>query len=248
MLLIGFIIAQVIIFGIIIFVLKKMIFQDTSSAINRLTKLDDMNRQKEKQLAVKLEETEKLLDQKRQELVEEEKKMKMESERAANQLYDDIVGKAKKEAEEVVKKAIAARDKMKMDSMIEAEEKVIDICREILAKIMSSVIDQALNESLVNNFFKDLETADMSVINKNVDRAEIVSAKPVSEELVKRAKEVLSKKLERNIEVKSSVDANLIGGVLMKFGTLVVDDSLSERLKEMAVELKSGLTSKYKTV
>ena len=248
MLLIGFVIAQVIIFAVIIFVLKKLIFQDTSSAINRLTQLDDMNRQKEKQLAVKLEETDKLLKQKRDELAEEEKKMKMESERAASQLYDDIVNKAKKEAEETVKKAIAARDKMKNDAMIAAEEKAIELCREMLVKVLSPAIDQAINDSLVKAFLGDLENADTSVISKTIDRAEIISAKPLGEELIKRSKEVLAKKLERPIEVKAQVDAALIGGVLMKFGTLVIDDTVSERLKEAAAVMKDGLSSKYKVI
>ena len=59
MLMLGFVIAQIIIFSIIIVVLKRLIFQDTTSAINRINKLDSITREKEKLLSQKLDETEK---------------------------------------------------------------------------------------------------------------------------------------------------------------------------------------------
>lgn len=246
MILIGFIVAQIIIFVVIILVLKKLIFQDTNSAVNRLTQLDDINREKERQLMSRLEEADRMLAERKAELAEEEKRMKQESERAANQLYEDLVKKAKAEAEEIVKKAISVRDKMRADAMIEAEGKMIDFTKELMAKVMTPMMDDQMTTKLVDAFMKELEEADFNVISKTVKNVDLYASGKLSEELVARVKELLVRKMERPVEVRVHEDATLIAGVSLKFGTLMIDDSFSEKLRAASVELKDSLAWKYK--
>lgn len=246
MILIGFIFAQVIIFVVIIIVLKKLIFQDTNSAVNRLTQLDDINREKERQLMTRLEEADRMMVQRKAELAEEEKRMKQESERAANQLHEDLVKKAKGEAEEIVKKAISVRDKMRVDAMIEAETKVIDFTKELMAKVMTPIMDDQMTNRLAESFMKDLEEADLNIISKNVTHVDLCASGKLREEVVDRVKELLVRKMERPIEVQVHEDPSLIAGVSLKFGTLMIDDSFSEKLRAASVELKDSLAWKYK--
>ncbi len=245
MLLIGFIIAQIIIFGVVLFMLKNLIFQDTNSAINRLTKLDDMNRAKEKQLVEKIEEAERVLKEKTDKLESEEKRMKLEAERAANQLHDDIVSKAKSEGEEIIKKAVAAREKYRSEAAIEAETKVIDFCQEMLSGILTNALHEQMHGQLIQDFIGQLETVDMNIVTPSVRKADVIVAKKLDDAIVAKITEVLTKRLGRALDVKVTEDPKIIGGIVMKFGTLVIDDSLAERLKESAVKLKDELSWKH---
>lgn len=244
---IGLIIAQIIIFAGIAFWLKRLIFQDTNSAVNRLTRLDNLNREKERQLAERLEETERMLQQKKEELKKDENRMRMEAERAAIKLHEDIVNNAKKEAEETVKKAIAARDKMHTDAAIQAEMKVVDFCKQLLWKVLSPLMNDTMHNRLVADFLEELEKTDMSLINRSVRQVDVYFAKKLPDEQAVKLKEILIKKMEREIDLKLHEDPALIGGVLLKFGTLVIDDSLLERLNEASVRLKEEVAFVHKT-
>lgn len=247
MLILGFVVAQIIIFAVIIIILKRLIFQDTTSAINRINKLDGMNREKEKVLAQKLEETERYLEKKKKELEDEEKLLKQEAQRAAMQLQEDILKKAKTEAEDIVKKAYATKDKIRIEALIEAESKMIDMCREVLGRVISSIVQAQINDQIIQEFLKELETVDMGRVSKDVKLVEIFTGRMLSEETQEIVKVILQKRLNREIEVVVKEDHQLLAGVVMKFGTLVVDGSLFERLKETSDKMKEELSWKYTT-
>jgi F-type H+-transporting ATPase subunit delta len=54
-----------------------------------------------------------------------------------------------------------------------------------------------------------------------------------------RLAEVLSKKLERQVKVSSSVDSSLLGGVVIRAGDLVIDGSVRARLAKLAEAVAS---------
>lgn len=245
MLMLGFIVAQIVIFSIIIIVLKRLIFQDTASAVNRINKLDTITREKEKLLSQKLDETEKYLEKKKKELADEETRLKLETQRAAIQLQEDIVKAAKTEAEDIIKKAQAAREKMKTDAMIEAESKMIEICRDILGRILSSAVQEEMNEQLVRDFLADLEQADLGKVSKDLATVEIHTGRALNEETKKIIKKILDGKLGRPVAIDVKEDHKLLGGLLIKFGTMIVDGSLAENIKEVTETMKEELTWKH---
>ncbi len=245
MLIIGFVVAQILILGVVITLLRRLIFSDTNSAINRLTKLDNKNREKEKLLARKLEQAQKQIDEQKQVIQDEEQRIKAEARRAANQLHEDIIRKAKEEGDDIIRKAQAAKEQIRTDAMVEAEGKMIEICSEILNKTLSAVVQAQMNDKLVEEFITELEKADLSKINSDVTEIEIISSLPVSVSDQEKIKKTLQTKLNRQVRLYSNEDPKLLGGILMKIGTMVVDGSLAERVNEAAVQMKQGLTWKY---
>lgn len=245
MLIIGFVVAQIVILGMVIALLRRLIFSDTNSAINRLTKLDNMNREKEKLLARKLEQAQKQIDEQKQLIQDEEQKIKAEARRAANQLHEDIIRKAKEEGDDIIRKAQAAKEQIQIDAMVQAEGKMIEICAEILNKTLATVVQAQMNEKLVSEFITELEKADLSKINTDVSEIEIVSSLPVPVADQEKIKKILQTKLGRTVRLYSNEDPKLLGGILMKVGTMVVDGSLAERVNEAAVQMKQGLAWKY---
>jgi F-type H+-transporting ATPase subunit delta len=73
---------------------------------------------------------------------------------------------------------------------------------------------------------------------KTVD-VEVISAFDLADSARDRLAEVLGNKLERQVEVRTSTDSNLLGGVLIRAGDLVIDGSVRGKLDKLAEALNS---------
>lgn len=73
---------------------------------------------------------------------------------------------------------------------------------------------------------------------KSVD-VEVVSAFEVADETKNKLAEALGKKLEREVRVSSSIDEDLLGGVLIRAGDLVIDGSVRGRLNKLSEAINS---------
>jgi F0F1-type ATP synthase membrane subunit b/b' len=245
MMIIGFVFAQVVLLLVIIGVLRKMIFSDTNSAINRLSKLDNANREREKQLMQKLAQAQKYVQEQQQKVQDEQQKIKAEARRAAGQLHEDIIAKAKQEGDEIIKKAHASRERIRTEATIEAESKMIQFCGEMIQQVLSSAIQSELNDRLVVEFIEELEKADFGKLNRDVNEVEIVSVQPIAEKRLETIRKTLETKMGRPVRVYSKANPELVGGVMMRLGSMVVDGSLAERFRESALKMKQELSWKH---
>ena len=73
---------------------------------------------------------------------------------------------------------------------------------------------------------------------KTVD-VEVISAFDLADATRDKLAEVLGKKLERQVKVRTSTDSNLLGGVLIRAGDLVIDGSVRGRLNKLAAAMNS---------
>ena len=73
---------------------------------------------------------------------------------------------------------------------------------------------------------------------KSVD-VEVVSAFDLADATRDNLADVLGKKLEREVTVRTSTDQNILGGVLIRAGDLVIDGSVRGRLNKLAEALNS---------
>mgnify|MGYP003520071519 CR=1 FL=1 len=73
---------------------------------------------------------------------------------------------------------------------------------------------------------------------KSVD-VEVISAFDLADAARDKLAEVLGRKLERQVKVRTTTDRNLLGGVLIRAGDLVIDGSVRGRLNKLAAALNS---------
>jgi len=73
---------------------------------------------------------------------------------------------------------------------------------------------------------------------KAVD-VEVISAFDLPEPTVNRLADMLGKKLERQVKVRTSTDNSLLGGVLIRAGDTVIDGSVRGRLNKLAEAMNS---------
>ncbi len=66
---------------------------------------------------------------------------------------------------------------------------------------------------------------------------EAISAFELDEAHREQIVNAMKTKLGRNVELTATVDKSLIGGVVIRAGDLVIDGSVTERLRELASQL-----------
>ncbi len=68
---------------------------------------------------------------------------------------------------------------------------------------------------------------------------EVISAFDLEAAAVDKLSQALGRKLEREVQVSTSTDSSLLGGVLIRAGDLVIDGSVRGRLNKLAEALNS---------
>jgi F-type H+-transporting ATPase subunit delta len=115
-----------------------------------------------------------------------------------------------------------------------------DVCGDALGNearnfiaILSDNKRLALLPEISNQF--DLFKANLE---KSVE-VEVISAFDLADETTARLADVLGRKLERDVKVSTSTDKDLLGGVLIRAGDLVIDGSVRGRLNKLAEAMNS---------
>ncbi len=68
-------------------------------------------------------------------------------------------------------------------------------------------------------------------------RAEVIAAIPVDDALEKRIRDSLRKQLGSDVETTVRTDPSIIGGLVIRIGDRVIDDSLRTHLQQLQAAL-----------
>jgi len=121
-----------------------------------------------------------------------------------------------------------------MEAPVKAQ-KLIDVCGDALddrTKRFVQVLAGNKRLPLIGEIadqFEALRAAEEQQID-----VEVVSAMPLTDDQQSTLAAALKKKFEREVNMTHSVDVSLIGGAVIRAGDMVIDGSLSGKLKKLA--------------
>jgi F-type H+-transporting ATPase subunit delta len=64
----------------------------------------------------------------------------------------------------------------------------------------------------------------------------VITAAPINNDLQQRIRQALSDKLHRQVELKVSVDADILGGLIVRVGDTVFDGSIANQLQQLRTD------------
>jgi F-type H+-transporting ATPase subunit delta len=117
---------------------------------------------------------------------------------------------------------------------------VIDVCGDAIGKEVSNyvaILTSNKRLALLPEIYSLFEQYKANH-EKSVD-VEVVSAFDLADAARDKLAAVLGKKLEREVKVSTSTDSDLLGGVLIRAGDLVIDGSVRGRLNKLAEAMNS---------
>jgi F-type H+-transporting ATPase subunit delta len=240
-LIIKFLVLTAVISGGLIFALHRVFISSVDGATQRLDKEAAAARARQAELGQKIKEADEELSRRKQELDAIEKKMKFELEASSGKEKEAILNKARVEGEEIIAKAQTSRDVIRREIEKTMELKIVDYSTKILSDILSDKARGGLDRQLAADFVEKLKNVDMTKIAPDVMAADLVTATPADQKLQADIEAILLDKLKRKITLNPKTDQAIIGGVVLQFGSLLLDGSLKSSIRSSAVALKQDI-------
>lgn len=235
------VIIQAIVFGILIFFLRRIMIGNTESAVNRLDQsYAEVNKKKE-EITVKIQQVEAEYQKRKEEAEKIATKIRQEAEEEIRKKQDEALKKAKDEAERIVGDAMSMRERIRDDLRKEEKLRMIDVCEELLRSTLKDNIMEKVNVVLIDDFLKEMAAVEMSQIPVNMKEVELVVSAHLDVSVKAKINDAINKKLRRSVTIKEIVDPNVIGGIMLRFGSLALDSSIAGKLREVATAKKGIL-------
>ena len=238
MMLIPIVVAHATVLVVIIIVIKKLLMGDTLNAVSRIKQVETEVRKKEEAIRKEIEEHEKEFEKQKSDAEEELRKRREVMEKELGLTKDQVVAEARKEADNIVSQARKNEEKIKQQIMQDMEEKAVGYGGEIFKLVFSEKINAELNKHFIGELLDALQEVDGSSITIDTSKIEFTSSHPIDPEQKQRLEKLLAEKFGVQIKVEEKVREDLLGGLILKLGSLEIDGSLLNRFKEAAVEVK----------
>lgn len=238
MLIFQFILIQTIIFGIVIFILRRIMLKSTESSVNRLNKsYEELNERKEK-LAELIKKAEEEYEKKKQEAKMIVKEMREKTQEELDDKRSKLMEKAHKDAERLLSDTMSAKDRIRDEIRREEKMRMVEIVEELLGQALGEMFNKKIDRLLIDDFASEFSEMDTSNIPPSVKEVEFITRSGMEEDQKKKVLELIEKKAGRKLALKEQTDPKVIGGIVIKFGSLTLDGSVASKLEDSAVKRK----------
>lgn len=227
---------QLIIFTALIFVFRKIMAQNVVLATKHLDEMSQDYDEKERRVNEQLEEA----NAKAQEIISsaqnEAEKIRSDTIKQAEQDRDKIVQAARTQAEEIIQQA----DKSRNQLLLEIEERIAkeainqacDLCHDTLPEEFRKFVHDQWVEDLIENGFSRAER--LRLPEEGTVGVKIVSAFALGDEQRKKISKKLKDTFGHEITIEEQIDPRVVAGLVINVGSLVLDGSLKNKIKEKA--------------
>ncbi|MFH1245733.1 MAG: F0F1 ATP synthase subunit delta [Candidatus Omnitrophota bacterium] len=240
MLIFQLIIIQILTFLALVFVSRKIMYSASFMETKRLQRLSGENSQKARELAAKLEDAQRQYQEKVESAEKEVKRLKAQAGEEAQKLKEDILNKARQESERIVNQALNTKEKLKEEIESKMVERGIEQSLKLIHTVLSAQSQLSLHQGLVDNILEEIEKTEPEKLKINIHNGKLLTPYEISKPKKEKMLDILSQKSGKEISLEEEIDKNIIAGIAIKFGGLVIDGSLANKLREAAEALKRG--------
>ncbi len=248
------IIAAVIIFQGFIFlglilVMRHFMKGHVTGAVDHLQKMNDDLLKQQNDMKDKMAAAQKEYDMKMAKLSQDTAAQQSQAKEEASKTIEEARNKAFAEREKIISEAVETREKMRKEIMAEMEEKAILHSKSVVGEFFQGELKTLIHEQLMAQALEGLKNASMENFQIKADSAaELRVPETLKPEIKDKIKKILQDKIKQNVEFKETVDPAVIAGMIIKFGAVIIDGSLTNRLNEAAARLKTETTRRYQTI
>src|SRR3990172_2912505 len=236
----GYLIVQILNFGIIFVVLRVWVFRP----IVRLL-------EKRRQTITQGLEDARIAAEARANAEKEAEKLLAEAQAQANQLVRqateraeqaalELRGAGDREAEERRKSAIAVGEQIKAKALGELRGQVAALAIAAAQKVIGETLDEKRQQRLIEEFFSGIESGKVVVLEGQSlrgERAVVTSALPLGAQEQETITQDLRKQLGSGAAIEFQVNPSILGGLVIRLGDKVIDGSVAAKLSGLGQRL-----------
>ncbi len=235
------IIIQVITFGLLVFLLRQFLVQHVTQSQDRLQQLVQENRKREEELKEKRENLEHEFRTKTTQYNEEMGRLKSVTEMEVQKMQEEALAKAEAEGKKVVADAEALKEKMRKQLVIEMEEKALNLASDIIEHVFTAEVAKGIHTQLTDELIGEIEGSDSQVLQFDGDGVEVLVPYPLTDAQMAKIKKIFTSKSGRTVEIKQTIQPDIMTGMVVRLGNSVLDGSLKNKLKGAMAHVRGNL-------
>ena len=222
----GYLIMQILIITVLMLLLRGLVYKPIIKILEERKARIAKGLEDSRQAAIARDnadaEAAKIVDEARQEAV----RVRQEAVAQADETAKAIEAKANEQAKEIVAKAREDAEEERNRILADLRGQVAAISIAAAYKLVGESLDEKRQHELIADFFSQVSADAMALSG---DRAEVTSALPLTD----REQADVKKKL-KVAEVLFKVDPTILGGVVVRVGDQVIDDSVASRVSALS--------------
>ncbi|OVE76588.1 hypothetical protein BVX97_00745 [bacterium E08(2017)] len=232
------VVVNVFVLGLIIFIIKKLLLSDTMKAVDTIKQVEAEVRKKEETIRMEIDMHEKEFQKKKKQAEEELETRRKASEAEVSKMRETVISDAKKEGDNIIEQAKKNEEKYRQQLAQDMEQKAVEYAGQVFQMVSSDQMSAELNKALIGELLDALDEVDSSAITVEGDGAEFTSSHAIDADQKARLEKLLKDKFNADIKVEEKIDEEILGGLILKLGSLEIDGSLRNRYQEAVSEVK----------
>lgn len=221
----GYLISQLLLFGILFLVMKHYAYEPILKALEERQAKIAKGLEDQRQAAIARDnadlEAKKILDASRQEAA----KIRQDAAAQGEETRKGIVAHADEEAKKILADAAADAEEERNRILADLRSQVAAIAVAAANKLVGVSLDDARQRELIADFFAKVPA---SVAQMSGESALVTSALPLTD-----AEQTNVQKTLKVNSVSFRVDPTILGGLVVRIGDNVVDDSVATRMSAL---------------
>ncbi len=235
MLIVSLILFQLIIFGGLIFLLRRVLTKNVTDATKHLEELNQDYSEKEKKLNQQFEEAKEKSQNIIRQAQQEAEKLRTQSTKDVENQRDLILNQARTQSETIIQQADKSRQALIAELDVKIEKEAINKACELMQVTLPEKFRQEVHlywvkELLEEGFgqLKNLQFPD------DIDEIKVTSAFPLTDEQRNNLSKKIKDALGRDVQLKEETESRVVAGLIISIGSLVLDGSLKNKIEEQA--------------
>jgi F-type H+-transporting ATPase subunit delta len=158
-------------------------------------------------------------------------------------LAEESLNETEQELHNVAK---ALRESLKLKDVVEGKRADTNLKKKIFQEIFEGKIQSfVLNYLLLiidnekEKFLKEIIKSYSKILSlkRNVIFADLVSSVPIENKMLNEIKELLEEKFNKKVELRNSINKEILGGFIIKIGDKLIDASVKSKLESFKKEI-----------
>ena len=231
-------IVQIITFVGIIFLLRYLFSRQLKIALDRLNALYEENLAKEEALNAELKRAKEESEAQIQQGKDEAEAVIEEANKEAQRVRLNAEREAKLEAETIIADGHLEAEKFKVGAIKDIQAQSIELASRMIAELLTETEKIALQYEFASEIIAEISRLSGDRFNVQSNQAKITSSFPLLDRQRDEIRRVLTEKVGKEIELNEQIDLNLIGGLTIEIGGMVIDGTLRNKLQRIIPHLK----------
>lgn len=236
--LIQLLIIQFITFIGIIFLLRFLFARHLKSALERLDILHEENLAKEEELKEELRRAKEESQVQIQQGKDEAELIIEEASKEAQRIRMNMEEQAKQQAEKIISDGRLEVEKLKVSVIKDIQAQSVELASRMIAELLTETDKISLQYEFANGIIEEISRLPKEQFNVQGNQVKVVSSFLLSDRQRDALKRVLAEKIGKEIELNERIDPQLIGGLTVELGGLVIDGTLKSKLQRIIPHLK----------